>query len=122
MNSNLSMETEEDIQIIKEYTLLPILLDMLARDMDHLMIYKDKIIYHYVIYQLRDVEQSIYPILQSLRNRMKQRHITILNTEMNTLGIEVEYKVRGYIHHFNMLRGLIKAELFTMLMSLRGGD
>ncbi len=121
MNVNPGIETEEDIQIIKEYTLLPILLDMLARDMDHLTIYKDKIIYYYVICQLRDVEQSIYPVLQSLRNRMKQRHITILNTEMNTLGVEVEYKVRGYIHHFNMLRSLIKAELFTMLMSLRGG-
>ncbi|OAB30290.1 hypothetical protein PMSD_21160 [Paenibacillus macquariensis subsp. defensor] len=122
MNSNLSIETEEDIQIIKEYTLLPILLDMLARDIDHLMIYKDKIIYQYVICQLRDVEQSIYPILQKLKRSMKQRHISILNTELNTLGVEVEYKVRGYIHHFNMLRGLIKAEIFTMLMSLRGGD
>ncbi|OAB44095.1 hypothetical protein [Paenibacillus glacialis] len=121
MSINPSIETEEDIQIIKEYTLLPILLDMLARDIDHLTIYKDKIIYHYVICQLRDVEQSIYPVLQKLKSRMKQRHISILNTEMNTLGIEVEYKVRGYIHRFNMLRGLIKAEIFTLLMSFRGG-
>lgn len=121
MSISPSMETEEDLQIIKEYTLLPILLDMLARDMDHLTIYKDKLIFHYVICHLRDVEQSIYPLLHDLRNRMRQRHITILNTEMGTLGIEVEYKVRGYIHHFNMLRSLIKAELFTMLMSLRGG-
>lgn len=121
MHVNPSIETEEDIQIIKEYTLLPVLLDMLARDIDHLTIYKDKIVYNYVICHLRDVEQSIYPRLQNLRNQMKQRHISILNTEMNTLGIEVEYKVRGYIHHFNMLRSLIKAEVFTMLMSLRGG-
>lgn len=121
MHVNPSIETEEDIQIIKEYTLLPVLLDMLARDIDHLTIYKDKIVYNYVICHLRDVEQSIYPRLQNLRNQMKQRHISILNTDMNTLGIEVEYKVRGYIHHFNMLRSLIKAEVFTMLMSLRGG-
>lgn len=121
MHVNPSIETEEDIQIIKEYTLLPVLLDMLARDIDHLTIYRDKIVYNYVIGHLRDVEQSIYPRLQNLRNQMKQRHIKILNTEMNTLGIEVEYKVRGYIHHFNMLRSLIKAEVFTMLMSLRGG-
>lgn len=122
MNVHPSIETEEDIQIIKEYTLLPILLDMLARDLDHLTMYKDKIIFNYVIAHLRDVEQSIYPVLHKLRNRMKQRHITILNTEMNALGVEVEYKVRGYIHHFTMLRSLIKAELLTILMSLRGGD
>ncbi|WP_438351456.1 hypothetical protein ACP8HI_12890 [Paenibacillus sp. FA6] len=122
MSINPSIETEEDIQIIKEYTLLPILLDMLARDIDHLTFYQDKIIYHYVIHHLKEVEQSIYPVLQSLKNRMKQRQIIVLNTDMNTLGIEVEYKVRGYIHHFNMLRSLIRAELFTLLMSLHGGD
>jgi hypothetical protein len=121
MSTYPSIETEEDLQLIKEYTLLPILLDMLARDMEQLTIYPDKIIYHYVIYHLKEVEQSIYPVLHNIKKRMKQRHITILNTEMNRLGIEVEYKVRGYIHHFNMLRSLIRAELLTMLMSLRGG-
>ncbi|AOZ91514.1 hypothetical protein PNBC_09630 [Paenibacillus crassostreae] len=116
-----SIETEEDIRIIKEYTLLPILLDMLARDIDNLTVYKDQVIYNYVIYHLRDVEQSIYPVLHNLKHRMKQRQITILNTDMNRLGIEVEYKVRGYIHHFNMLRSLVRAELITMLKNLHGG-
>ena len=122
MSINPRIETEEDIQIMKEYTLLPILLDMFARDVEHLTIYQDKIIYHYVIHHLKEVEQSIYPVLQILKNKMKERQITILSTDMNTLGIEVEYKVRGYIHHFNMLRSLIKAEIYTMLMSICGGD
>jgi hypothetical protein len=121
MSAYPGIETEEDLQIIKEYTLLPILLDMLARDMEQLTIYPNKIIYRYVICHLKEVEQSIYATLHNIKKRMKQRHITILNTEMNRLGIEVEYKVRGYIHHFNMLRSLIRAELLTMLMSLRGG-
>ncbi|SDO85097.1 hypothetical protein SAMN04487897_12454 [Paenibacillus sp. yr247] len=38
------IENDEDVQIIKEYTLLPILLDMLTRDMEELKIYKDKIV------------------------------------------------------------------------------
>jgi hypothetical protein len=119
MSVNPRIETEEDIQIIKDYTLLPILLDMLARDIDELQINQDKIVFNHVIFYLREVERSIYPELQSLKSRMKAHDIRVLKTEMNALGIEVEYKVRGYIHHFNMLRSLVKAELMTMLMNLR---
>jgi hypothetical protein len=50
---------------------------------------------------------------------MKKRDIKILTTELNMKGVEVEYKVRGYIHRFYMLRGLIKAELMVTLMNLR---
>ncbi|NQX65672.1 hypothetical protein HQN90_05980 [Paenibacillus alba] len=113
------IETEEDIQIIKEYALLPILLDMLARDMDELKIYRDKIVYNHVLFYLKEVECAIYPELQSIKSKMRTRDIKVLNTEMNSLGINVEYKVRGYIHHFTMLRSLVKAELMTMLMKMR---
>jgi hypothetical protein len=119
MHMNSRIETEEDIQIIKEFTLLPVLLDMLARDLDELKMHQDKIVYNHVIFYLTEVENSIYPQLQTLRSRMKQQDIKVLNTEMNALGIDVEYKVRGYIHHFKMLRSLVKAELMTMLMNLR---
>ena len=48
MSVNPRIETEEDIQIVKEYTLLPILLDMLARDMNELRTHRDKIVYRHV--------------------------------------------------------------------------
>jgi len=121
MNVNPRVETEEDIQIIKEYTLLPILLDMLTRDIGELKMYRDKIVFNHVIFYLKEIEHSIYPELQTVKSKMKKHDIKVLNTEMNTLGIDVEYKVRGYIHHFKMLRSLVKAELMTMLMSLRRG-
>ena len=120
MSVNPRIETEEDIQIVKAYTLLPILLDMLARDMNELRTHRDKIVYRHVLVYLKEVEDSIYPDLQSLKRKMTTRGIKVLNTEMSSLGIDVEYKVRGYIHHFTMLRSLVKAELMTMLMSMRG--
>ncbi len=64
---------------------------------------------------------AIYPELQSIKSQMKKRDIKVIHTEMNALGINVEYKVRGYIHHFTMLRSLVKAELMTTLMNMRGG-
>lgn len=118
--NDLRVETEEDVQMIKDYTLLPILLDMLARDMEELKVYKDKIVYNHILFYLREVEMAIYPELQRLKTKMKQRDIKVLQTETNALGINVEYKVRGYIHHFTMLRSLVKAELMTTLMNMRG--
>lgn len=119
MSVNPRIETEENIQIIKEFTLLPILLDMLARDIKELEIYKDKIVYHHLIFYLGEMEHTIFQELQSIKHKMRQQSIKVLNTETNMLGIDVEYKIRGYIHHFNMLRSLVKAELMTMLMNLR---
>ncbi|OPH53006.1 hypothetical protein BC351_32635 [Paenibacillus ferrarius] len=121
MTVSSRIETDEDVQLIKEFTLLPILLDMLARDMEELKVYKDKIVYNHVLFYLREVENAIYPQLQQLKSSMKKRDIKVIHTEMNALGINVEYKVRGYIHHFTMLRSLVKAELMTMLMNMRGG-
>ncbi|KQX61167.1 hypothetical protein QFZ77_005263 [Paenibacillus sp. V4I3] len=121
VSSSSRIETEEDVQIVKEYTLLPILLDMLARDMEELKVYKDKIVYNHILFYLREVEMAIYPELQSIKSQMKKRDIKVIHTEMNALGINVEYKVRGYIHHFTMLRSLVKAELMTTLMNMRGG-
>lgn len=120
MSVNPKTETEEDVQIIKEYTLLPILLDMLARDIDELKVYKDKIVYNHLIFYLREVENSIYPELQNIKSKMKRRDMKVLSTNTNASGIHVEYKVRGYVRHFTMLRSLVKAELMTALMNMRG--
>lgn len=119
MNVVSRIENEEDVQIIKEYTLLPILLDMLTRDMEELKIYKDKIVYNHVLFYLKEVESTIYPQIQIIKNSMKKLDIKVLNTTTNALGINVEYKVRGYIYYFTMLRSLVKAELMTTLMNMR---
>lgn len=117
--TNSTFETEEDIQIVKEYTLLPILLDMLARDIEELRLYGDKIIFHHVIVYLHGIEKTIHLELKNLRVQMRQHHIQILDTTMDAVGVNVEYKVRGYIHYFKMLRSLVKAELMTLMTKLR---
>ncbi|MBA2943237.1 hypothetical protein HZF08_33745 [Paenibacillus sp. CGMCC 1.16610] len=119
MSVMTSVETEEDVQLIKEFTLFPILLDMLARDSEELRVHKDKIIYGHILFYLKEVEDAIYPEIQNIKSAMKERDIRVLKTSTTALGINVEYKVRGYVHHFTMLRSLIKAELMTTLMRMR---
>ncbi|BFT73126.1 hypothetical protein [Paenibacillus sp. P36] len=119
MSVMTNVEADEDVQLIKEFTLLPILLDMLARDSEELKVHKDKIVYSHILFYLKEVEHTIYPEIQKIKSKMKKRDIKVLNTSTTALGINVEYKVRGYIHHFTMLRSLIKAELMTTLMRMR---
>jgi hypothetical protein len=112
------LETKEDLQLIKEYTLLPILLDMLTRDAEELKRYSQKIVYRHLLFYLGEVHTFIFTEMDRIRAQMKGRDIKILSTNQTAVGIEVEYKVGGYIHHFTMLRSLIKAELMNMLMIL----
>ncbi|WP_405461495.1 hypothetical protein [Paenibacillus sp. HJGM_3] len=116
----MRMETEDDIQLIKRYTLMPILLDMLARDAEELAAYRDKIVYNHLLYYLKEVETALFRHLQTAKQELRQRDIRILSTEANVKGIHVEYQIRGYVHQFNMLRSLIKAELMTLLMHTGG--
>ncbi len=118
MSRNLQAETEEELQLIKEYTLFPILLDMLARDLNELKLYQDRVIYNHLIFYLQKMEHFVHAELQNIKNEMKKRGIRILDTQTSTVGIDVEYKVRGYIHHFRMLKSLIKAELVTLLFNI----
>ncbi|MBP1995655.1 hypothetical protein [Paenibacillus eucommiae] len=118
MSSNPRIETEEDLQLVKEFVLLPILLDMLERDINRLKSCSDGVIFNHVIFYLREVDHSILLETQQVKASMRKRDVKILSTETNALGIEIDYKVRGYNHHFKMLRSLVKAELMTMLMNL----
>ncbi|MDQ0896284.1 MULTISPECIES: hypothetical protein [unclassified Paenibacillus] len=111
--------TNDDLQLVKEYTLLPILLDMLTRDMNEMKAFEDRIIYNHVIHYLQDIEGTIYRVIQEIKQKMRQRGIKILSTTPGKSGIDVEYKIRGYVHHFSMLRSLVKAELMTTLSDLR---
>jgi hypothetical protein len=116
---NPRIEQEEDLHLLKSFILLPILLDMLVRDMEELKLYGDKLIYGHVIFYLQQLESFMHAELQTIKSQMRKQDIKVLAVDRKTQGIQVEYKVRGYVHHFTMLRSLIKAELTTMLTSLR---
>jgi hypothetical protein len=119
LSINPILETDVDLQLVKEYVLLPILLDMLNRDVVELKAYSDRIIFSHLIYYLNEVERLIYLELQRNKTEMKKRDIKILGEEKGNLGVEVDYKIRGYTHKFTMLRSLVKAEIMVTLMNLR---
>jgi hypothetical protein len=100
LSINPILETDEDLQLVKEYVLLPILIDMLNRDVVELKAYSDRIIFSHLVYYLNEVEHLIYLELQRNKIEMRKRNIKILGQEKGNLGVEVDYKIRGYTHKF----------------------
>lgn len=103
------LATEEDIQLVKEYVLLPILLDALERD---IIIMRTVKLNMDVIYEksLRQAQDQIIAEVVLLRKKMSKRGIKVYEQKQTKLFLEARYLCRGYHHKFSMLWGLVKAE------------
>lgn len=108
------LETEEDLQLVKEYILLPILLDVLERDITAIGKVKLKMD---VIYEktLRQAQDQIIADVSMLRKNLRERGIKVYEQQRTKLYVEARYLCRGYHHNFSMLWGLVKAELYKYL-------
>lgn len=103
------LATEEDLQLVKNYVLLPILLDTLERD---IKIIRTEKLNMYVIYEksLRQAQDQIIADMMLLRKNLRKRGIKVYEQKQTNLFIEARYLCRGYHHKFSMLWGLVKAE------------
>jgi hypothetical protein len=118
LSINPRIETDEDLQLVKDSILLPILLDMLNRDMDELKIYSDRMIFSHLISYLNGLECFIFDEIHRIKTEMRIRDIKILAEKKDNLGVSVDYKIRGYAHNFSMLRNLVKADIMVMLWTI----
>lgn len=108
------LETEEDLQLVKEYILLPLLLDVLERDIKALGTVKLKMDRVYIKI-LRSAQDLITTDITLLRRKMRGRGIKVYEQRRTELCIDAHYLCRGYQHRFSMLWGLVKAELYKYL-------
>lgn len=120
MPSRPSLEAESDTELIKEFALYPILLDMLSRDAGELAMYDNKIVFVHLTRYLQELERLLHAERRGLKQKLKRRGIAVISNELTAQGIQIDYRVRGYIHHFEMMRSRIKAELTVLLQDLRG--
>ncbi len=104
------MPTEDDLRLVKEFTLLPVLLDSLDRDIAELERQQLKFLAMY-IKTLRHVQDQVLRDLAELRGSLKRRGIRVYEQRRTRLGLESEYWCRGYRRTCSMLWGYVRAEL-----------
>lgn len=100
----------DETKLVKDYILLPLLLDVLEHDRSILCRADLKtpeltnaIIDHLQAAALSDLAQA--------RRTMREYAIKVYEDRKTKLGIEVEFICRGYHHKLSILWGLIEAEI-----------
>ncbi|GAC41677.1 hypothetical protein [Paenibacillus popilliae] len=104
----------EDALLVKQYTLQTFVLDVLERDIGRIAISGLKMGEIY-IQGLRQAQDDAASDLFRIRKQFRHRGIKIVSEERLEHGVRVQYVCRGYHRSFYMIRGLIRAEVKSLL-------
>lgn len=121
MKKPIPWQTEEEAGWIKDYILLPLMLDMLERDIQVVRVAPFKMPEIYVRVLL-NMQRSVTADLSQLRREMRKRGLKVYEERRTSLGVEANYLCRGYHHDFSMLWSLVRAEIGQRLCAYLNVD
>lgn len=100
----------EESKLVKDYILLPLLLDVVENDRGILSAAAIKIpaITDAIIDRL---QKAALADLAQVRKNMRERGLKVYEDRKTRLGVEVEFLCRGYHHKLSMLWGLVESEI-----------
>lgn len=104
------LPTGDELMLVKDFILLPILLDVLERDIKLLAVTPLKMPAIY-IKSFRNVQDRIIEDLHDVRKKLRKCGFKVYDPQRTETSIEAEYVCRGYCYRFAMLWGLVKAEV-----------
>lgn len=104
------LQTEQEGKLIKQFALLPVVLDVLERDLTTLQTIPLKMRTIYVQCLQYAQEQATLD-LSAVRKQLREHGIKVYEQQRTRLGIELNYVCRGYEHQFSILWGFVKAEV-----------
>lgn len=116
MARRIPHRTEAELQLVKQFVLLPIILDVLERDIKVMDTMPLKMLNIY--YQLlRGVQDLVTVDLAKVRKSLREHGMKVYEQRRTNMGVEAAYLCRGYHHHFSMLWGVVKGEVEVRLRS-----
>lgn len=114
MPSSIS-QSEHELQLIKNYLLLPIVLDMLQDNIRYLSMssmLKFRSIYENYTQSIMD---RITADLVEIRRELRKANIKIYEEEQSGGCLSCKYICRGYQSEFTMLREHVRADISVMM-------
>ncbi|CAM3435970.1 MULTISPECIES: hypothetical protein [Paenibacillus] len=100
----------DETKLVKDYALLPLLLDVLEHDRD-ILFRSDLKTSELTKVMIERIERAALADLTAARRNMREIGLKVYDNRKTRLGIEVEFMCRGYRHKLSMLWGLIEAEI-----------
>lgn len=103
------MLNKEELRMVKEAILIPVMLDYIQRDIHtaHSAGFKLDLI---LIRGLQKVQDEIINEHYLLKKELRERGIKVLPEKQTRTGIEADYLCRGYQHHITLLWGTVRTE------------
>lgn len=108
--------TEAELQYVKRFVLLPIVLDVLERDMTLLDTVPLKMPTLY-IQMLRGVQQQATNDLATMRRKLREHGMRVYEQRRTRARVEAAYLCRGYHYHFAMQWDVVRAEVEESIRS-----
>lgn len=112
----MPMETAEELRWVMDYMMLPVLLDVLERDIQSMNDTKLKMSGVY-IQLLKQGQDSVTSDMAVLRNKLRSRGIRIYDQRRTKEQLETDFLCRGYHRKCSMLWGLVKSEVEQRLLT-----
>jgi len=108
------LQTEEELLLVKEAIILPIMFDLLEKDMQLMKgcYLKMGDLYSH---QLHRIQTSVLTQQYALRKEMRERQLKIVQVEQDPFFIRVSYTCRGYQHQMKLLLEVIDANIEVRL-------
>ncbi|MEK5061815.1 hypothetical protein BK126_28270 [Paenibacillus sp. FSL H7-0326] len=111
----------EDMALVKAYLELPVLLDVLELNIKKMKEADFKLLHIFEL-QLKSIQDEIIKQQRSVRQRMKQKGIKIIDEKRTPHSLDCEFLCRGYVDSISMLWGKVKADAEIMLADHLGVD
>ncbi|QAY66448.1 hypothetical protein [Paenibacillus protaetiae] len=103
------VQTEEELDLVKQYVLLGIVLRILDHDIGVIGSASMKLPRLYDSL-LRAVQDRVLLDMAAIRKDFRSKGIKIYEQRQDKNGLEAQYVCRGYHHRFYMVWGFVKAE------------
>lgn len=112
MMKQVPYRTEEEAGWVKEFLLLPLILDLMERDLRLVLSgassFKLPELYTDI---LRRLQSRITRELAEIRQQMRRHGIKVYEQHRTQSGLEARYLCRGYQYECSMLWGFARAEI-----------
>ncbi|TDG00166.1 hypothetical protein [Paenibacillus piri] len=104
------MLTPEELQFVKMGIILPVMLDVLQRDMNRIKQVKLKLNVLYTL-SLGKAQDGVHAELMELKAELRKRGIRIYEEARVAEGIQARFKCRGYDHKLLLQWEKVRTEI-----------
>jgi hypothetical protein len=111
---NQGRPTSEELTMVRDYVLLPLLLTMVQKAADDVK-NSTSILRRHFLLSTQILMDRITKDIYALRKELSKRNIKVINDEQVDLVIYYKILCRGYEERFGMVRDVVRSEISVRL-------